>query len=84
MIFTDVLISILSLMVSDRYEMVFRNAAFVISTILIRFSLTAERPYGAALALLGMAFGIVTILIYSYNSGLQSRYAEVQRGVRRE
>jgi hypothetical protein len=51
MIFTDVLIVILSLAVSDRYELVFRNAAFVISTILIRFSLTAVRPSGALLAL---------------------------------
>ena len=55
MIFTDVLIVILSLAVSDRYELVFRNGAFVISTILIRFSLTAVWPYGALLALMGMA-----------------------------
>jgi len=66
MIFTDVLIVILSLVVSDRYELVFRNAAFVISTILIRFSLTAGWPYGALLAMLGMAFGILTLLIYNY------------------
>lgn len=67
MIFTDVLIVILSLAVSDRYELVFRNAAFVISTILIRFSLTAGRPSGALLALSGMAFGILTILVYNYH-----------------
>ncbi len=67
MIFTDVLILILSLLVSDRYELVFRNAAFVISTILIRFSLTAAHPYGALLGVVGMLFGIVTILIYNYN-----------------
>jgi len=67
MIFTDVLIVILSLVVSDRYELVFRNAAFVISTILIRFSLTAGRPYGAILALSGMVFGIMTLLIYNYH-----------------
>jgi len=66
MIFTDVLIVILSLVVSDRYELVFRNAAFVISTILIRFSLTAGWPYSALLAMLGMAFGILTLLIYNY------------------
>jgi hypothetical protein len=66
MIFTDVLIVILSLVVSDRYELVFRNAVFVISTILIRFSLTAGWPYSALLALLGMAFGILTLLIYNY------------------
>ena len=67
MIVTDVLIVILSLGVSDRYELVFRNGAFVISTILIRFSLTAESPFGALLALLGMLFGIATLLIYNYH-----------------
>jgi hypothetical protein len=67
MIFTDVLIVILSLAVSDRYELVFRNAAFVISTILIRFSLTVARPSGALLALSGMAFGILTLLVYNYH-----------------
>ncbi len=56
MIFTDVLIVILSLSVSDRYELVFRNGAFVISTILIRFSLTTERRYSALLAVAGMVF----------------------------
>jgi hypothetical protein len=67
MIFTDVLIVILSLAVSDRYELVFRNGAFVISTILIRLSLTAAWPYGALLALMGMIFGILTLLIYNYH-----------------
>ena len=67
MIFTDVLIVILSLAVSDRYELVFRNGAFVISTILIRFSLSAMWPYGALLALTGMVFGICTLLIYNYH-----------------
>lgn len=67
MIFTDVLIVILSLVVSDRYELVFRNAAFVISTIMIRFSLTAGWPYGALLALMGMAAGIFTLFVYNYH-----------------
>jgi len=67
MIFTDVLIVILSLMVSDRYELVFRNGAFVISTMLIRLSLTAVSPYGALLAVTGMLFGIFTLLIYNYH-----------------
>ncbi len=75
MIFTDVLILILSLLVSDRYELVFRNAAFVISTILIRFSLTAEHPYGALLGVVGMLFGIVTILIYNYNLHIRPAFS---------
>ena len=72
MIFTDVLIVILSLAVSDRYEMVFRNAAFVISTILIRFSLTTERRYSALLAVTGMIFGIATLVIYNYHAHMRA------------
>ncbi|HUA86352.1 MAG TPA: hypothetical protein VMB85_20990 [Bryobacteraceae bacterium] len=72
MIFTDVLILLLSLRVSDRYESVFRNAAFVIAAILIRFSLTAAHPYGAALGMAGMVFGICTLLIYNYNRTLSA------------
>jgi hypothetical protein len=73
MIFTDVLILILSLLVSDRYEFVFRNAAFVIATILIRFSLTAGAPYGALIGVAAMVFGIVTLLIYNYNTRVMHR-----------
>ena len=72
MIFTDVLVLIFSLLVSDRYELVFRNAAFVISTILIRFSLAIALPYSVALALFGMAFGILTLLVYNYHSRLRA------------
>ncbi|MGO8709098.1 MAG: hypothetical protein ACLQMG_15595 [Terracidiphilus sp.] len=67
MIFTDVLVLILSLVVSGQYEMVFRNAAFVVSIILIRLSLTAGYPYGAPLAVLAMVFGILTLLVYNYH-----------------
>ncbi len=72
MIFTDVLIVILSLAVSDRYELVFRNGAFVISTILIRFSLTVVRSFAAELAITGMVFGIFTLLIYNYHTRVRA------------
>jgi len=71
MIFTDVLIVILSLAVSDRYELVFRNGAFVISTIMIRFSLTVQRPFADELAVTGMIFGILTLLIYNYHARIR-------------
>jgi hypothetical protein len=83
MIFTDVLIVILSLAVSDRYELVFRNGAYVISTILIRFSLTPAWPYGALLALMGMLFGIGTLLIYNYHldvTGVSSSKVKLLKG----
>lgn len=71
MIFTDVLILILSMAVSGHYAMVFRNAAFVVSTILIRFSLTEGYPFGAPLAVMAMAFGILTLLVYNYHLRLE-------------
>jgi hypothetical protein len=67
MIFTDVLILILSLVVSGQYENVFRNAAFVVSIILIRFSMTEGYPYGAPLAVMAMVFGILTLLVFNYH-----------------
>jgi hypothetical protein len=70
MIFTDVLILILSLVVSAQYENVFRNAAFVVSIIMIRFSLTEGYPYGAPLALMAMVFGILTLMVFNYHVGL--------------
>jgi hypothetical protein len=72
MIFTDVLILILSLVVSGRYEMVFRNAAFVVSIILLRFSLTEVHPYGAPLALFAMVFGILTLLVFNFHSRIRT------------
>jgi hypothetical protein len=72
MIFTDVLILILSLGVSGRYEMVFRNAAFVLSVILLRFSLTEDHPYGAPLALFAMVFGILTLLVFNLHTRIRT------------
>jgi hypothetical protein len=72
MIFTDVLILILSMLVSDRYELVFRNAAFVVSTILIRASLTAASPYNVAMAIGAMIFGILTLQVYNYHSRIRA------------
>lgn len=66
MIFTDVLILILSLVVSGQYEFVFRNAAFVVSRTLMRFALLSEQPWSVVFATVGMVFAILTILVYNY------------------
>ncbi len=71
MIFADITVAILSLRLTDRYEMVFRNAAYVTSIILIRFSLMERRPYGAGLALLATIFAIITSLIFNYHSRIR-------------
>ncbi|GGH07628.1 hypothetical protein [Silvibacterium dinghuense] len=72
MIFTDVVVLILSLVVSARYEMVFRNAAFVASIIVIRFALTEPQPWGALIALSAMAFAILTLLVFNYHSAVRA------------
>ena len=77
MIFTDVLALILSIVVSGRYDSVFRNAAFVVSIVMLRFSLTEGFPYGAPLALVAMLFGIFTLLVFNYHTRiLAARAAE--------
>jgi hypothetical protein len=67
MIFTDVLLLILSIIVSGHYEFVFRSAAFVVSIVLIRFALTEGYPFGAPLALLAMTFGIMVQVVFNYH-----------------
>jgi hypothetical protein len=76
MIFTDVMILILSLVVSGQYENVFRNAAFVVSIIMIRFALTEGYPYGAPLAILAMIFAILILLVFNYHVSISERPPE--------
>ena len=76
MIFTDVLIVILSLAVSGHFEMVFRNAAYVVSVILLRFSLTQGYPLAAPLALGAMLFGIGALVIFNYHTHVSGPTAE--------
>jgi len=66
MIFADAVILILSLLLSSHYELVFRNAAFVVSTILLRFSLAVQKPYDVELGLASIASGVLVLLIYNY------------------
>jgi hypothetical protein len=55
--------------------MVFRNAAFVVSIILIRFALAEGYPYGAPLAVIAMVFGVLTLMVFNYHV----RVREAQR-----
>ena len=66
MIFADVVILILSLLLPSYYELVFRNAAFIVSTTLLRLSLAVQKPYDVEIGLLSMAFGNLVLLVYGY------------------
>ncbi len=73
LIFFDAVVLLLSLLLQDQYHMVFRNAAFVVSTILLRFSLAVHKPYDVALGIGSIAFGTLVVLVYNYFLGIQAR-----------
>jgi len=70
MIFSDVFILILSLAYYDRYEHVFRNAGFIISTILLRMSLSAEKPFDIGVGLIAMAYGTAVLAVFGWYSSV--------------
>jgi hypothetical protein len=71
MIFTDVFLLIVSLAYYDRYEYVFRNAGFVISTVLLRVSLSTPKPYDLLLALTAMLYGLVVLGVFACFSAIE-------------
>jgi len=73
MIFTDVFILIISLAYYDRYEYVFRNAGFVITTVLLRVSLSTPKPYDLGVALIAMAYGTAILAVFGWLSSIVSR-----------
>lgn len=75
MIFTDVFLLIVSLAYYDRYEHVFRNAGFVISTVLLRISLSTPKPYDVALALSAMLYGLAILGVFACFAAIERKWA---------
>jgi len=73
MIFTDVFLLIVSLAYYDRYEHVFRNAGFVISTVLLRVSLSTPKPYDVVLALIAMLYGLAVLAVFACFAAIERR-----------
>jgi len=65
MIFVDVLLLIISFIYHFSFFTIFRNASFIITTILIRISLTTEKPMNYIIILIGFLFSILTFYMYS-------------------
>ena len=81
MIFTDVLLLIISIRFYDRYEYLFRNSGFIISTVLLRVSLSTSKPWDVVIALVAIVYGLGLISIFVWftrmNQGaLQQRIDE--------
>jgi hypothetical protein len=65
MIFVDVLLLIISFLYHFSFFTIFRNASFIITTILIRMSLTLEKPVNYMIILAGILFSISSFFLYS-------------------
>ncbi|MBO0933278.1 hypothetical protein [Fibrella aquatilis] len=63
MIFVDVFLLIFSFIYANSYDVLFRNAGFVISTILVRISLTAQKPFTVYFALTAVLFGVLLMAL---------------------
>jgi len=68
MIFVDVLLLLISFTFHFSFYTIFRNASFIITTILIRMSLTIEKPMNYIIILIGFLFSIVSFYLYSLRS----------------
>ena len=64
MIFVDVLLLIISFIYHFSFFTIFRNASFIITTILIRMSLTIEKPMNYIIILIGFLFSIFSFYLF--------------------
>lgn len=65
LILIDVLILLVSLLYTEHYSQLIRNAGFIISTVMIRLSFSAEGLINIALIVGGVLFGVLIHWIYN-------------------
>lgn len=76
LIVVDVTILLISLKYTDRYSQLIRNSGFVISTVLIRLSFSAEGLLNMVLILVGVLFGVLMLWLYNLIEGLDHETEE--------
>ena len=76
MVFVDVVVLLMSMELDSAYPLVFRNAGYVVSTILLRFSLSLGKPWDVEVALLAVLFGVAVAGIYRYWRWLERERVE--------
>jgi hypothetical protein len=80
LVFSDILLVLISLRHNSTYSMVFRNSGFAVATVLLRLALTAP-PFvnvGLGLASIGMSIGLT--FVYN-NFRLYPPHSEVTRSI---
>lgn len=65
LIFSDILLVLISLRYSSTYPVVFRNSAFAVATVFLRLALTAPPEFAAAVGLASVLFACVLTLAYN-------------------
>jgi hypothetical protein len=63
MIYADVLLLIVSFLYNSSFFTVVRNASFIISTVLLRLSLSMERPANHIVAICAFTFSVTVMVI---------------------
>ena len=66
MIFVDVLLLVISFTYHASFFIIFRNASFIITTILLRSSLTIAKPVNYIIVLIGFLFSIASFFLYRF------------------
>ena len=64
MIFVDVFLLIISFTFQSSFLIIFRNASFIITTILIRMSLSISKPMNYIVIIFGFLFSILSFYLY--------------------
>ena len=65
LIISDVIILLLSFLYSDNFPVIIRNSSFVISTIMLKLSFTAEGLLSQILIFLGIGFGVLMLHVHN-------------------
>jgi hypothetical protein len=64
LVFGDVVLVMVSLRYTTSYHVVFRNSAFAVASVILRFALTAPSPWNAALGVVGALFAIGVVFVH--------------------
>jgi len=71
LVLTDVLLLLMSFLQTDKFSRVIRNSGFIISTILIKLSFSADGILNAILIVAAVLFGVLILWIYSLYQSLE-------------
>ena len=80
LIFSDVLVVLISLGYSTTYHVVFRNSGFAVATVMIRLALAGPPLLGAALGVVAALFMVALTLVYNRFAPVLEQFQRENRG----